>query len=106
MSKTATTVVALLLMAACTTVPRTSTELERAEISTMITTVQTALIVMQANGTIEPEEFKLASEQLAQIRQEVAASEHTAVGWGDIVLRVANLAAQWAVGAPPPEVVK
>jgi len=97
---------ALLLLAACMTPPRTSTVLERAEISTMITTVQTALIIMQANGTIEPEEFQLASQQLAQIRQEVIASEHTAVGWGDIVLRVANIAAQWAIGAPPPEVTQ
>jgi uncharacterized lipoprotein YajG len=98
-------VLALLFVTACQ-VPRTSTVRERAELNTMLTTVQTALIVMQANKTLEPEEFALAIRQIAELREEVRQSETRAIGWADLALRVANMAAQWVAGVPAPEVPK
>lgn len=93
----------LCVLSGCVT-PRTSTEQERADLNAMLTTVEMSLTVLVANQNIKHEEFSLAMRQVADLRQLVEESETRAVGWPDLTMRVANLAAQWAVGAPAPEV--
>lgn len=91
---------AILMLASCAA-PRMSTARERADLNTMLTTVQTSLIIAQVTETISPENFKLAMEQLAEIRKEIVKSESTAIGWADLAIRVANLAARWVIGPMP-----
>lgn len=90
-----TVLLASLLVSACYSAPRLTTEEERAFARQTVVNVETALIVLHATGKIEPQEFALAMEQLGTIREEIEQSATVAIGWSEITQKLANLALQW-----------
>lgn len=85
------------LLAACSGSPRTTTPDERATLLATLTTIETALGVMQATGKLPAGDYALAIGQVADLRAAVAASETQAVTAADLMARITALAAAWAI---------
>jgi len=96
----------LAILPSCSTAPpppRTTTERERAMALETLQTAETALVVLQAAGKITAEDNALAMEQLAQLRADVESSATTPVAYSDLLHRVIQFGARWAMPqAPPP----
>lgn len=89
-----------LSLSACATTLRTSTAEERAAVNRTILVTQEALIWLQAAGKLDDEQYALAVEQLAEVRQMVADSAERPVDWGEVMLRVSAMAARWFIPVP------
>ena len=87
----------LLALAACAGLPRTTTPAERAEVGSMLATIETALGVLKATGKIPAEHYAQGMQQVADLRAAVAASETTPVTYSDLFNRALGLAAAWAI---------
>lgn len=87
----------ILVLAACTTPPRTSTIEERAFATETLTLVETAIVAASLTGKVPAEDVALANRQLQELRDLVASSEHTPTSWSSILSRVTLLAAAWIV---------
>ena len=87
----------LLALAACAGLPRTTTVAERAEVGSMLATIETALGVLKATGKIPAEHYAQGMQQVADLRAAVAASETTPVTYSDLFNRALGLAAAWAI---------
>lgn len=87
----------LLALAACAGLPRTTTPAERAEVGSMLATIETALGVLKATGKIPADHYAQAMQQVADLRAAVAASETTPVTYSDLFNRALGLAAAWAI---------
>ena len=87
----------LLALAACAGLPRTTTVAERAEVCSMLATIETALGVLKATGKIPAEHYAQGMQQVADLRAAVAASETTPVTYSDLFNRALGLAAAWAI---------
>ncbi len=87
----------LVALAACAGLPRTTTPAERAEVGSMLATIETALGVLKATGKIPPDHYAQAMLQVADLRAAVAASEATPVTVSDLFNRALGLAAAWAI---------
>lgn len=87
---------ALLCMAGCVT-PRTTTLQERQAALATLNAISATLIVLQANGTLEPEKAQLGLKQVEEMREAVMLSAEQETDWVDVMGRISNLALQWAV---------
>jgi hypothetical protein len=87
----------LVALAACAGLPRTTTPAERAEVGSMLATIETALGVLKATGKIPADHYAQAMLQVADLRAAVAASEATPVTVSDLFNRALGLAAAWAI---------
>lgn len=87
------------LLAACAGAPsaRTTTPQERADLLSLLATVETALGVAHGTGKIPADHYATALGQVADLRAAIAASEATAVSAADLLNRVLGLAAAWAI---------
>ena len=88
---------ALLALAACAGLPRTTTTAERADLGSKLATIETALGVLKSTGKIPAEHYAQAMQQVADLRAAVAASETTPVTVADLFNRAVGLAAAWAI---------
>lgn len=84
-------------LVACAASPRTTTADERATLLATLTTIETALGVMQATGKLPAGDYALAVGQVADLRAAVAASETQAVSAADLLARITAMAAAWAI---------
>lgn len=87
----------LVALAACAGLPRTTTPAERAEVGSMLATIETALGVLKATGKIPADHYAQGMQQVADLRAAVAASETTPVTVSDLFNRALGLAAAWAI---------
>lgn len=83
----------LLLLTACATPPRVTTEAERLQANSALNVAQAALIV--AAPKMKPEQVQLATEVIAGLRARVADSEFTPTDFSALLLDIATAAAQW-----------
>lgn len=84
-------------LVACAGLPRVTTPAERAELASMLSTVETALGVLRATDKIPVEHYAKGIAQVADLRAAVAASEATPVTYSDLFNRILGLAAAWAI---------
>ena len=63
----------------------------------MLATIETALGVLKATGKIPAEHYAKGMQQVADLREAVAASETTPVTYSDLLNRALGLAAAWAI---------
>lgn len=87
----------LLALAACAGLPRTTTPAERAEVGSMLATIETALGVLKSTDKIPADHYVQAMQQVADLRAAIAASEASPVTVAELLNRVAALAAVWAI---------
>lgn len=87
----------LVALAACAGLPRTTTPAERAEVGSMLATIETALGVLKSTGKIPAEHYAQGMQQVADLRAAVAASETQPVTYSDLLNRALAIAAQWAI---------
>lgn len=87
----------LVALAACAGLPRTTTHAERAEVGSLLATIETALGVAKATGKIPADHYAQAMQQVADLRAAVAASETTPVTVSDLMNRALAIAAAWAI---------
>lgn len=92
-----TTILAALLLTACTATPRTSTEDERAKANLWITNLETGLTLALATGKITPNDFNAAKATVIGLRSLVEESKTKPMSWADVLQRILNAAAQYAV---------
>ena len=88
---------ALLALAACAGLPRTTTPAERADLGSKLATIETALGVLKSTGKIPAEHYAQGMQQVADLRAAVAASETTPVTVADLFNRAVGLAAARAI---------
>lgn len=93
----AVAIAAVASLVACAGLPRTTTPSERAELASLLSTIETALGVLRATDKIPVEHYAQAVAQVADMRAAVAASEATPVTYSDLLNRVLALAAAWAI---------
>ncbi len=89
--------VPLVALAACAGLPRTTTPAERADLGSMLATIETGLDVAKVAGKIPADHHKKAVQQVADLREEVAASATTPVTVSDLFRRALRIAADWAI---------
>lgn len=91
----------LLLCIGCSAVPapRVTTAEERAQANQTLTLIETGVTAAVLAGKLKPEDLAKAQQAIAVLRTLVAQSETEPIGIGDLMLRIANLAALWV---PPP----
>lgn len=88
---------ALLALAACAGLPRPTTPAERADLGSMLATIETALGVLKATGKIPADHYAQGMQQVADLRAAIAASETSPVTYSDLLNRALAIAAQWAI---------
>lgn len=91
------TLVPLVALAACAGLPRTTTPAERADLGSILATIETALGVLKATGKIPADHYAQGMQQVADLRAAIAASETTPVTVADLFNRAVGLAAAWAI---------
>lgn len=89
--------VPLVALAACAGLPRTTTHAERADLGSMLATIETALGVLKATGKIPADHYAQGMQQVADLRAAIAASETSPVTVADLFNRAIGLAAAWAI---------
>lgn len=90
-------ILAMLALAACAGLPRVTTPAERADLGSMLATIETALGVLKATGKIPADHYAQGMQQVADLRAAVAASETSPVTVADLFNRALGLAAAWAI---------
>lgn len=91
------TLVPLVALAACAGLPRTTTPAERADLGSMLATIETTLGVAKATGKIPADHYAQGMQQVADLRAAIAASETSPVTVADLFNRAVGLAAAWAI---------
>lgn len=89
--------VPLVALAACAGLPRTTTPAERADLGSMLATIETALGVLKATGKIPADHYAQGMQQVVDLRAAIAASETSPVTVADLFNRAVGLAAAWAI---------
>lgn len=84
-----------LLLSACTTPPRPSTEQERLVAHEAINVVEVAVAALHAAGKLNDDRFKLAGEQIAATRRFVDDSATTPITPSALLARVTSLSLAW-----------
>ena len=92
---------AFLILASCSTPPRTTTQAERDAANFSLTQAEVAVTVMLSAGKVSPESAQLARKQIEALRGDIAASETTPVSWLELFSRVEALALQWVLPPAP-----
>lgn len=87
----------LVALAACAGLPRVTTPAERADLGSMLATIETALGVLKATGKIPADHYAQGMQQVADLRAAIAASETSPVTVADLFNRALGLAAAWAI---------
>lgn len=87
----------LLALAACFGGPRTTTTAERADLDSILATLETGLDVAKLAGKIPPDHYAKAMQQVADLRASIAASAASPVTVDDLFRRALRIAADWAI---------
>lgn len=87
----------LLLLVACASPPRVTTQEERASATATLDTIDTALGVLHSTGKIPTDHYVQATAQVLELRKLVEASATTPVEPSSLVQRTLALAAAWSI---------
>lgn len=89
------------LFASCANLPRVTTPTERADLEATLSTIETALAVLNATGKIPSDHYATALGQVADLRADVVASETVPVTVTSLTNRALQIAATWAIKLSP-----